>query len=331
MPFWRNNFLTNEEKEMPAISYPLLDGMANVHITPLLSSLQSLQPLGGIFEEAINWVLNWVIEFAFWIGIAILVLVVGYTFLQTVTQRATNGLLDALVRGLRNPFVLGIIVGIVTVSGFFLFRNPNVRLVEGDHVVCEQNDKRVYRYTKGTLRHYPDPIIARSWGSVWISATDNNHKMISKEQCDKLPKGPTMPMNLVDGDHVACQDNPGAIYRFTGGQLRLYTDPTIARSWGHEWISATNNNHKLLPKQHCMSLVVGPPMPMNLVEGDHVACQPNTGAIYRFTEGQLRPYPNPKIANSWGSVWISARNNNHKVITRTACDAIPRGPPMDMK
>ena len=43
------------------------------------------------------------------------------------------------------------------------------------------------------------------------------------------------------------------------------------------------------------------------------------------------PYPNPKIANSWGSVWISARNNNHKVITRTACDAIPRGPPMDMK
>ena len=317
---------------MPTISYPLLDGMANVHVTSLLSSLQSLQPL-GIFGigTAITNVTNWALQFAFWIGIAILALVFGYTAFQTVSQRVTNAALDALVRALRNPFVLGMIVGVVTVSGIFLFSSPDVRLVEGDHVACQPNPGAIYRFTGGQLRPYPDPTIAGSWGSVWISAKNNNHKLISKEQCDALPKGDPMRLNLVEGDHVACQANPGAIYRFTGGQLRPYPDPVIARSWGSVWKSAKDNNHKLLPTQHCMTLVVGPPMPMNLVEGDHVACQSNPGAIYRFTGGQLRPYPNPQIANSWGSVWISATNNNHKRITQAACDAIPRGPPMALK
>jgi hypothetical protein len=62
--------------------------------------------------------------------------------IQTFSKRATNAALDAIVGALRNPFALDIILGMVTVAALSLFRSKKVRLVEGDHVVCEQNGNR---------------------------------------------------------------------------------------------------------------------------------------------------------------------------------------------
>jgi hypothetical protein len=309
------------------VSYVALDATLSLDLLPLY---QLHEPL-GIFglEKALANAKNTALKYAMWIGIALLALAFGYAAIQTISTRFTNAALDALMVALRNPFVLGTLVGTIAVTAFFL-RRTNVTLHEGDHVFCKHQPKTIYRYTGGQLRHYPSPAIATSWGSVWISASNNNHKEITKTQCDGLKKGPAMPMNLVEGDHVACERAPGTIYRYTGGRLRLYPDPAVAKSWGSIWISASNNNHKLISTQQCNQLELGPPMPMNLVEGDHVACERNPGTIYRYTGGRLRLYPDPTVAKSWGSIWISASNNNHKLISTQQCNQLELGPPMPM-
>ena len=59
-------------------------------------------------------------------------------------------------------------------------------------------------------------------------------------------------------------------------------------------------------------------------EGQAVGCiTEDYRAIYRFTGGQLRAYPNPDIANSWDPNWGN--------FLRTDCRNLPRGAPMEMK
>lgn len=260
------------------------------------------------------------------LGIGIMFLM--FSVANIILGRAVNGAIDLL----KNPFVLGLVVAIIVMSVLFWYNEKNkiVKLEEGDHVYCEHQPKKIYRYTDGQLRHYPNPSVAQSWGSKYISSRDNNHKKISQAQCDGLPRGPPMELNLQEGDHVACQNAPGKVYRYTGGQLRHYPNPDIAKSWGSVWKSRTNNNTKLLSTEICNQLPLGPPMTMNIIEGDHVACQHEPKKIYRYTEGQLRHYPNPNVAKSWGSVWISPTNHNTKMIPKNACDAIPKGAPMKM-
>lgn len=266
--------------------------------------------------------------YAIWIAVGLIILVFAYSATQTISTRVTNSILDALVAALKNPYVLGGVVGIVVVTAISL--TANVILLEGDHVVCAQDKSRVYRYTKSQLRHYPNPDIARSWGAIYVSLTDNNYKTIPKAQCDRLPKGRPMELLLVDGDHIACQDNPGKVYRYEKNILRHYPSPEIARAWGSEWKSVRNNNHKILSAQVCNNIPKGSPMRMPLVEGDHVACDDNPGKVYRYTSGVLRHYPSPEIARSWGSVWKSAKDNNHKLVPASQCAQIPRGSPMGL-
>lgn len=288
----------------------------------------------GIFgiEKAWENFKDGAVTYAIWIGVALIALAFAYAAIQTVSKRTTNAAIDGLNVLLRNPYVLGGLVGMTAVTVFFLLPS-DVTLREGDHVSCQADGGgTVYRYTDRKLRPYPNPVVARSWGSKWKSATSHNHKVISTKQCDKLAKGPPMLMYLKEGDHVSCQiDGGGTVYRFTEGKLRPYPDPSVARSWGSVWISGANHNHKVIPPQHCSMLEKGPPMPMKLEEGDHVSCQADGGGgVYRFSGGMLRPYPSPEVARSWGSVWISSKNHNHKVLTRPACDAIPKGPAMTL-
>lgn len=267
-------------------------------------------------------------EYLYGILIGIGVLILMFSVANIVLGRAVNGAIDLL----KNPFVLGLIVAIIAITGYLWYNENNkiIKLEEGDHVYCEHQPGKVYRYTDEQLRHYPNPSIAQSWGSKWISSRDNNHRKISKNQCDGLPRGPPMELNLNEGDHVACQHAPGKVYRYTGGQLRHYPNPAIARSWGSIWKSAKDNNTKILSTEICNKLPIGLPMTMKLLEGDHVACQHEPKKIYRYTGDQLRHYPNPNVARSWGSVWISETNNNTKMIPKSMCDAIPKGAPMGL-
>lgn len=260
------------------------------------------------------------------LGIGVLILM--FSVANIVLGRAVNGAIDLL----KNPFVLGAVIAIIVMSVLLWYndKNKTIKLEEGDHVVCEHQSGKVYRYTSKQLRHYPSPSIAQSWGAKYVSNRDNNYKKIGKKQCDGLEKGPPMTLNLNEGDHVACEREPGKVYRYTGGQLRHYPNPDIAKSWGSVWKSATKNNTKLISTEICNQLPIGPPMTMNLLDGDHVACQHEPKKIYRYTGNQLRHYPNPNVAKSWGSVWISSTNHNAKMIPKHACDAIPKGAPMGM-
>jgi hypothetical protein len=65
------------------------------------------------------------------------------------------------------------------------------------------------------------------------------------------------------------------------------------------------------------------PAPAVIAEGQAVKCNPSEPAIYRFTNGTVRWYPNPPIAASWDPVW------DHPIVID--CSRMPRGPDMVMK
>ena len=59
----------------------------------------------------------------------------------------------------------------------------------------------------------------------------------------------------------------------------------------------------------------------NVIEGQAYKCSALEDAIYRYTKGQLRVYPNPTIASSWDPNW-----QTFNVID---CSSIHKGPPIE--
>jgi hypothetical protein len=131
---------------------------------------------------------------------------------------------------------------------------------------------------------------------------------------------------LSEGNAVVCENDKSKVYRYTEGQLRHYPDSETATLWDPNW-----GNYKVVD---CGKLKIGPPMtkPGNLTikplaEGASVLCENDT-KVYRYTEGQLRHYPNAEIATSWEPGWSRSKVTN---VSKAECEKYPIGPPMAAK
>ncbi|GLE08591.1 hypothetical protein PINS_up019876 [Pythium insidiosum] len=195
-----------------------------------------------------------------------------------------------------------------------VFKQPV--LVEGQTVNCNPGDVPIYRYTDGKIRFYPSPAIANSWDLFWGNPTTID--------CTKVPRGPDMALRvsplekLVEGQSIKCDPNQVEVYRFASGQRRLFLSPEAALSWDPEWTKAVVVDCDAIPR--------GPDLTMRqpiLVEGQTVNCKAGDVPIYRFTEGKIRFYPSPSIANSWDPFW-----GNPITID---CSKVQRGPDMVLR
>jgi hypothetical protein len=122
---------------------------------------------------------------------------------------------------------------------------------DGRAVRCKKGDptghnyNTVHRYTNGKLHHYPNPTIASAWDKNWVNA-----KVIP--DCTGVPYGFGLGMPIAtDGESIKC-DNSAAIYRYTGGRLRVYPNPTVAAKWNKNWWKTRTAN--------CINVPYGPPM-----------------------------------------------------------------------
>jgi hypothetical protein len=179
---------------------------------------------------------------------------------------------------------------------------PLLSLKEGDSVECVGKEDTLYHFTGGQLREYPE-----GKGSAFIWDPDwENYK---SDSCIGIPRGADM-QERKEGDSVKCFGEESRLYRYTGGQLRLYPNEGIAFSWDPDWHSAET--------QDCSGPPIGAPMPfISLEEGDSVKCNGEGDPVFRFTVGQLRYYPTPEIASSWDPDWENSKKVN--------CTGIPRG------
>ncbi|KAJ0411164.1 hypothetical protein ATCC90586_005021 [Pythium insidiosum] len=184
-------------------------------------------------------------------------------------------------------------------------------LAEGQTVKCTNSpsDLTVYRVTEGKIRLYPSVESATSWDFMWASALTID--------CNNLPRGPDMTVrtsalaSLKEGQAIKCAPNQPAVFRFTSGVRRLYPSPVIATSWDITWASAITVDCTTVPRSDDMAYNVG-----NLVDGQAVKCA--DGAVYRFTDGQLRLYPSAEAASSWDRLWFSS-------IPIDCTDGLPEG------
>ncbi|TYZ65656.1 hypothetical protein PybrP1_011620 [[Pythium] brassicae (nom. inval.)] len=190
---------------------------------------------------------------------------------------------------------------------------PPTGLPEGQSIKCDPNDVRVYRLTGGQRRLYPNARVAFSWDARWESP--------ETVDCADLQVGNVMQFNqppVWEGAAVKCDETP-AVYRFTGGVVRLYPNPEIAESWDPHWASSLVID--------CGNLTVGAPMtkklpsPFGFPEGSPIRCSPDQSEVYRLTIGQYRLYPTDRIARSWDSAWIER-------VTVVDCAALVQGPDM---
>jgi hypothetical protein len=179
---------------------------------------------------------------------------------------------------------------------------------EGQPVKCEdESEETIYRYTNEQLQPYPDDMTASSWDPAW-----NNFVEID---CSGIPIGPVMVPQMFDGQAVKCDGaSEDTIYRYTNKQLQPYPDDTIARSWDPAW----NNFIEI----DCDGIPIGPPMEPRTNEGQAVKCDASEDTIYRYTNQQLRAYPDDTIASSWDPAW-----SNFEVID---CSGIPIGQVMKL-
>ena len=225
-----------------------------------------------------------------------------------------------------------------------------VRLAEGQSVRCNgSKDGKIYRYTGGQLRHYPNPAIASSWDKNW-------GKPVSVD-CRGIPIGAPMalkPVTIVkaptpvpvlasrpatrptEGQAIRCDGSKdGKVYRYTNAQIRHYPSPPIAASWDKTWSKPSTVDCKGIPVGAPMALKPANAAPVATpvitaaaagrpAEGQAVKCNGDkSGKIYRMTGGQLRHYPNPAIASSWDKNWGKP--------AMVECKGIPIGTPMALK
>ena len=149
---------------------------------------------------------------------------------------------------------------------FAAYAGPLTSLTVGSAVQCESGDPlgapnhAVYRYVgNNTLRHYPNPTIASSWDSNWMSFG-------KVADCTGLTKGTALPHKTVSdatvGSAWQCEagdplDAPNvAVYRYMGNDtFRHYPNPTIASSWDSNWTSFGK-------VADCTGVINGDPLPM---------------------------------------------------------------------
>jgi hypothetical protein len=194
---------------------------------------------------------------------------------------------------------------------------------EGLAVKCGATETNVYRYTHGKLRHYPNPDVASAWDPNWGSP--------EVVDCTGIPRGPPMAAKrpvvsteaIGEGWAIMCGAPDTKTYRYTGGKLRHYPNPEVANTWDRKWESSTVVDCTRLPR--------GPPMAAKrpvvstdaIGEGWAIMCGAPDTKTYRYTNGKLRHYPNPEVANTWDRKWESS--------TVVDCTRLPRGPPMAAK
>jgi len=156
---------------------------------------------------------------------------------------------------------------------------------EGDSIQCLKGTvdaSKIYRWTSGELRHYPNRLVALSWNFSW-----NN---IIKIDCSYLPIGDPMsrkPNSPQEGLSIRCgsSDTP-QVYRWTNDELRLYPSRAIMGSWTNGDMSATI--------AFCSGQKFGNEMTWNtssIPEGKSLRCN-GSAAVYRWENGYLRVYPN---------------------------------------
>ena len=108
-----------------------------------------------------------------------------------------------------------------------------------------------------------------------------------------------------EGQALKCSSggdgNKDAVFRFTQGKLSVYPNPTIASSWDANWSNWGNVD--------CTKYEVSTPMIQAPAECQAVKCSSggngNNDSVYRFTNKQIRWYPNPTIATSYDPTWGS--------------------------
>ena len=170
---------------------------------------------------------------------------------------------------------------------------PNIE--EGQAMRCEKHTFFVYRFTKnGVMRLYPDPKIASSWDSNW----EDSAKTVN---CAGIMRGTDMPYkpNVEDGQTIRCTTDTGELYyRYTNGERRWYPKPEITSSWDPNW----DTGSKVID---CKGITKGPDMPHKpeVKEGKTIKCHYFDELHFRYTDGELRLYPNPTIASSWDPNW----------------------------
>ncbi|DAZ97733.1 TPA: hypothetical protein N0F65_009013 [Lagenidium giganteum] len=186
--------------------------------------------------------------------------------------------------------------------------NP-AALAEGQSIMCEGDDSRVYRYVGGDYCYYPSIAIANSWDPDW--------KRFVVTDCSRLSEGTVLDKYLpLDGDAIKCHADDAAVYRFESDELRLYPTPEIAWSWDAHW----NRFHLL----DCSDLKYGEDMSLNLdsiPDGQAIKCSADDSAVYQFVDDQRRWYPSDAVASSWDPNWRTFR-----VVD---CSKIPRGSDME--
>jgi uncharacterized protein involved in tolerance to divalent cations len=184
-------------------------------------------------------------------------------------------------------------------------------IIEGGTVKCDDGDQNLYRWTNDQLRHYTSVSVASSWNENW-------QNLIQIVDCTVLPFGSPMLEkglpDIVEGRAVQCDGDDEDIYRWVHGQLRLYPSAAIASLWDQTW-------RNFILKTDCTSLSLGSPMLDIPQEGETVQCEGDDLHFYRWTNGQLRSYPNDSIASSWDENWSNS-------VQIGDCRVLPFGSPL---
>jgi hypothetical protein len=105
-----------------------------------------------------------------------------------------------------------------------------VAMIEGNSYQCTDDPKKgIARYEGGKMRSYPSTATRLSW----IPSSLNPQPIVPPIACQPIGYGARMGMNpdLVEGASYYCDTMPNSIYVYHNGQLRLYPNSTIAKSW----------------------------------------------------------------------------------------------------
>lgn len=195
-----------------------------------------------------------------------------------------------------------------------------VRPANGASIKCKQDvgkfAGKVYRHVNGEYRHYPNAQVASSWNPNW-------NKNITTIDCSGLKQGTPLSkfQPPAEGASIKCTNVTGpaanTVYRYVDGQYRGYPSPQIASTWNKDW-------DKKIVGVDCSVLKKGAPLGAFKppAEGSSIKCLHNKGnaakAVYRYADGEYRPYPNPATAKSWNPNW-------DKNVTTVDCSALKKG------
>lgn len=158
-----------------------------------------------------------------------------------------------------------------------------------------------------------DPVCKLETGSIIVtnSCKRNPYYLTYPNKHKPMTARDMMLKNYRPGSAVKCLDGTDGknhdrtVYRFENKTLRPYPSPEIYQSWDSRY-----PHHDYID---CTYIPMGPPMAYNLSpkhEGHSIKCHEGTtngkhnkDAVYRWTHGELRHYPNPLVALSWNFSW----------------------------